>query len=153
VECIAGAEVGTGESGGRSNADQSLLLTLVGKGDHRGSRILALMFGNRDLRNSVMSGLRILSTDANFVPRVNNPASAAVGAAKSKADAQQQPQRAGKRMTVREVVLEEKLAQAPSSPSPRKAGAAEVTLASFVHWCSNAECSMCQSPVCCLHGA
>ena len=66
VECLAGAEVHSSSSSTyseSSTADQSLLLTLVAKIAHAqqgsgASRILAIKFGSRDLRNAMLSGLR-----------------------------------------------------------------------------------------------
>ncbi len=53
AECLTGAEIHSSES-----SDQSLLLTLVAKAGSHGSRILAIMFGSRDVRNAMLSGLR-----------------------------------------------------------------------------------------------
>ena len=54
TECLPGAEVDA------SAADQSLLLSIVGKmdGATATSRILALKFVTKDQRNMVLSGLR-----------------------------------------------------------------------------------------------
>lgn len=52
MECLPGAEIIA------NAADQSLLLTLVAKADDSESRILALKFATRDLRNSILTGLR-----------------------------------------------------------------------------------------------
>ena len=53
---MTGAEIPSVES-----SDQSLLLTLVAKASSHGSRILAIMFGSRDVRNAMLSGLRCVA--------------------------------------------------------------------------------------------
>ncbi len=55
IECLPGAEIKS------ESSDQSLLLTIVTKTDQRGlSRILGLKFASRDVRNSILSGLRFV---------------------------------------------------------------------------------------------
>lgn len=55
AECLAGAELHATEA-----TDQSLLITIVCKASHHGSRILAVMFNNKDGRNFMLNGLRYL---------------------------------------------------------------------------------------------
>lgn len=116
AECLTGAELASAET-----SDQSLLLTLVAKASSHGSRILAVRFGSRDIRNAMLSGLRTLTADAMLVP----PA-AKGGVMDSPAGKQQ---RSTRRLSMREVVLEEKMmAQAGplSSPPPKSKAEEEV---------------------------
>lgn len=116
AECLTGAELASAET-----SDQSLLLTLVAKASSHGSRILAVRFGSRDIRNAMLSGLRTLTADAMLVP----PA-AKGGVMDSPAGKQQ---RSTRRLSMREVVLEEKMAQAGplSSPPPKSKAEEEVS--------------------------
>ena len=41
-----------------TTTEQSLLITLVSRASHHGSRILAIMFGDYDVRNFMLSGFR-----------------------------------------------------------------------------------------------
>jgi hypothetical protein len=53
VEVLTGGEVQSPEA-----ADQALLITLVTTPGTHGSRVLAVMFANRDVRNMMLSGFR-----------------------------------------------------------------------------------------------
>eukprot|EP01038_Epipyxis_sp_PR26KG_P004894 gene4894-6853_t len=64
IECIQGAEIKS------DNSDQSLFLTIVTKDDGRGSRIIALKLENKDIRNSMLTGLRTLIAEIQIN---NNP--------------------------------------------------------------------------------
>lgn len=53
VECLTGADVHSPDA-----TDQSLLITLVTTPGTHGSRVIAIMFATRDIRNTMLSGFR-----------------------------------------------------------------------------------------------
>ena len=140
AECLSGAEIHSSES-----SDQSLLLTLVAKAGSHGSRILAIMFGSRDVRNAMLSGLRcahalfIFSPSKQFIHRFfclvfshSTLTADATLVPSAKAPLNESPagkqQRSTRRLSMREVVLEEKMSfgSPMASPPPKSKAEEEV---------------------------
>ena len=125
------------------STDQSLLITLVANCTEHSSRILAIMFSTRDMRNAILSGFRYcdirffpncffnnasyvcvvnrtLLADANLVPGSRPPthSSSAAGAGVESHSNPMGKQRSSRRLSLREVMLEEKMAQAATAVTP-----------------------------------
>lgn len=66
VDCLTGGEVHSPEV-----SDQALLITLVTTAGYHGSRVLALMFINRDVRNAILSGFRYALARIIFYNRIS----------------------------------------------------------------------------------
>jgi len=88
-------------------AEQNLQLTLVTRPDprrHSAPRMLTLQFSSRDVRNATLSGLRALCADAQLLP---SRLTAAAIMAEEAGPLMREKQRTSRRLSVRDVVLED----------------------------------------------